>query len=172
VVALLFIATSPWRGEADAEGTRRKDDGVVSPQDSRDAWQARATLTKGQVDTFLFLGFTFPEPVDFGDAVYMTVESWVPEGQRASTPLRVFLRDATGREYIANTTRSLDAPGRHRCLVPFSQFEAVAWKEMPAGPLDRSAITGMSVGWGGYLGTEGETIKFAVAPLELGRLGR
>ncbi|MBN2310589.1 MAG: hypothetical protein JXR94_16570 [Candidatus Hydrogenedentes bacterium] len=128
------------------------------------AWRAEATLTKGDVDTFLFVTFAYETPVDIANAACLTVDTAVPEGQRTPTPLRIILRDAGGVEYIANTRRALADAGTCRTAAPLTSFERAGWCTAPDRPLDFHAIAAINIGWGGYLGAQGETVTFTLGP--------
>ena len=90
----------------------------------------------------------------------------MPQDQTASTLVRVILHDKNGVEYIASTDRALSTPGRAQCFVPKSRFERAGWSQGMETPFDLSSITCIRVGWGGYIGVEGEEVAFALAPLE------
>jgi hypothetical protein len=135
----------------------------------RPVWKAAATLTKSQVDTFQFVRLPFAEPVDLADAECLALESWVPEGQRAPTQLLVILQEQDGGDFLASTPRSLGSAGRDRTFLPLSRFQLAGWSKDADGVLDAHRIREVRIGWGGYLGTEGERIQFSFAPLEVGR---
>ncbi|MDQ1257192.1 MAG: hypothetical protein QG656_1794, partial [Candidatus Hydrogenedentes bacterium] len=136
--------------------------------DGVDGWQAEAVLTKSDVDTFLFASFAYPTPVDLSGAACLVLDTVVPEGQRTSTSLLIILRDANGVEYVGHTGRPLGALGPCRGFVPMRSFERAGWSKGPEGPLNRSAIASINIGWGGYLGKEGETVTFTMTPLQQG----
>lgn len=125
-----------------------------------DGWRAGATLTKGQVDTYLFLSFPYEQPQDLSQAEALVLDTVVPEGQATSTELLLVLRDKDGTEYLARTGRSLSAPGKERTVVPLSRFEQAGWSHSTKGTLDARHICEVRVGWGGYYGTLGETVDF------------
>ena len=159
--ALPTVAPTVGKGEFVEGGVEQQADG---------AWLSSARLTKGDVDTHLFVSFHYEKPMDLHDAVCLAVDTVVPEGQHASTPLRIIVQDANGVEYIANTDRPLGAPGTVRCFVSLRQFERAGWSNAPETAFDWSAVTAIRVGWGGYLGTEGETIAFTLSALHAVRL--
>lgn len=133
-------------------------------------WRSHAQLTKGDTDTHLFVSFACEKPLDLRDTICLVVDSTVPEGQGAPTPLRIIVQDAHGAEYIANTDRPLNAPGSVRCFVPLDQFERAGWNQATHSSFDWSAVTTVRAGWGGYLGTQGETIEFTLSALHVARL--
>ncbi|MBM4089792.1 MAG: hypothetical protein FJ276_10245, partial [Planctomycetes bacterium] len=129
--------------------------------DDTSGWHAAATLTKGQVDTFLFLNFAFAEPLNLTACDGLTIDAWVPDGQRTGSELLVFLNAANGDRFLAGTGRYLNSPGSSRAYAMFSQFKPFGQTK---GDLDLSQIASISVGWGGYMGTAGERIAFTVKP--------
>jgi len=138
------------------------------------AWRARAVLTKGDVDTFAFLMFDYPEPLDLQEAACLELATWVPEGQKAPASLLVILRRDDGGQYYADTGRSLSAPGNSQFFVSLGQFQVAPWGS-PAtatGGMDFSAIRSIAIGWGGYYGKKGETVEFSVRAPKVGRKER
>ncbi len=129
--------------------------------DETSGWCAAATLTKGQVDTFLFLNFTYAEPLNLTACEGLAIDASVPQGQRTPTELLVFLQTANGDRFLAGTGRDLNEPGSSRAYVMFSQFKPFG---QTRGELDLSKIASISIGWGGYLGTAGERITLTVKP--------
>ncbi|MCC6489805.1 MAG: hypothetical protein IT364_20115 [Candidatus Hydrogenedentes bacterium] len=136
------------------------------------AWQAKAILTKGDVDTFLFATFDYPQPVDLSQTSFLHITTAVPPGQRASTRLLVILRDVRGVEYLGETAHALNDANSCQSYLRLNQFHRAGWSVEPAGPLDFAAITAIRIGWGGYLGKEGETVDFAFASPKAGGFAR
>ncbi|GMV95002.1 MAG: hypothetical protein AMXMBFR82_47800 [Candidatus Hydrogenedentota bacterium] len=143
-------------------------DGVIE-QTAGGAWHAKARLTKGEVDTHLFVSYSYEDPLDLHSAVCFVLDTTAPDGQSAPTPLRVIVRDAHGAEYIANTDRSMGAPGTQRSYVSLTLFERAGWSQAQTSAFDWSAVTAIRIGWGGYHGSEGETIAFTLSPLQVGQ---
>lgn len=135
------------------------------------AWRASATLTKGQVDTFLFVRFNQPAPVDLSGADCLVIDTWVPQGQRTPSQILVIVQEQGGGDFLASSGRPLGEAGHVRVFLPFSRLEQAGWSQDADGLLDRSRVGDIRVGWGGYLGTEGETIEFSVAVPQVGRVG-
>ncbi|GIX08179.1 MAG: hypothetical protein KatS3mg115_2582 [Candidatus Poribacteria bacterium] len=133
-------------------------------ESGRDGWEANGLLTRGNVDTFLFLSFVYPSPQDLSEAFGIVLESWVPEGQRTPAQLLVILRDADGADYLASTGRPLSQSGWVRTIVSLDRFQLGGWSSDPNGRLDRDRIAALSIGWGGYYGQDGETVRFRVLP--------
>jgi len=129
--------------------------------DDSSGWRAAATLTKGQVDTFLFLSFAYPEPLNLTGCEGLAIDASVPPDQRTGTELLVFLNTVDGGRFLGSTGRYLNAPGSGRAYAMFSQFKPFG---QTRGELDLSQVASISVGWGGYLGTEGEHITLTVKP--------
>lgn len=141
--------------------------GEVAPdtarsQPDRPAWLARATLTRDQVDTFLFVRFTLDRPADFAEAALLEVESWVPESQQTPAQLLVILHEEGGGDYLAETPRSLGVAGRETLYLPLSRFALAGWSQDANGRLDRARVREIRIGWGGYYGAAGERVEFSV----------
>jgi len=128
----------------------------------RTAWRVTGTITKGNVDTFLFAIFGYPQPVDLRDAAYLVFDTWLPESQRAGVPLLVILRDSGGVEYFAEAGPPMNAAGHARCHVPLIRFRRANWRVMPERELDTANISAISIGWGGYYGAEKENVTFSL----------
>lgn len=124
-------------------------------------WHAAAALTKGQVDTFLFLNFAYAQPLNLTGCEGVAVDVATPAGQRTGAELLIFLNTADGGRFLGSSGRYLNAPGPDRVYAMFSQFRPFG---ETSGQLDLSKVVSISVGWGGYLGIEGERIAFTVKP--------
>jgi hypothetical protein len=136
------------------------------------AWQAAAVLTKGNVDTHLFLQFHYPQPLDLSDADSLAVETWVPDGQSTPSQLLVILHEEGGGDFLAETGRSLAAPGKERNFLAWSRFQLAGWSKDADGVLDLQRVSDIRVGWGGYFGAQGEKVQFSVALPEAGAMMR
>ncbi|OQB36192.1 MAG: hypothetical protein BWY09_02010 [Candidatus Hydrogenedentes bacterium ADurb.Bin179] len=143
------------KGTIEADASRFLPERVVR--------HASATLTRGEVDTFLFACFTYPQPEDLRDASYIIVDVWLPEGQKASVPLLVILCDASGVDYYAQTGVPMNGSGHFCCHVALNHFERAGWCPVKDRTLDAAAISTIRIGWGGYLGMENETVAFSLA---------
>ncbi len=163
-VALPSLTPQPLPGVKPTVGrgefVRETLEPVPAQGTQSDGWRARATLTKGQVDTYLFLSFPYEQTQDLSQAEALVLDTVVPEGQATSTELLLVLRDKDGTEYLARTGRSLSAAGRERTVVPLSRFEQAGWSQSTKGTLDTRHISEVRVGWGGYYGSKGETVDF------------
>jgi len=49
-------------------------------------------------------------------------------------------------------------------FIPLNRFKLAGWSRDANARLDRSQITEIRIGWGGYFGTEGEQVVFGLAP--------
>ncbi|NUQ65872.1 MAG: hypothetical protein HUU20_25705, partial [Pirellulales bacterium] len=129
--------------------------------DDASGWRSAATLTKGQVDTFLFINFRYAEPLNLTACAGLAIDASAPQGQRTPTELLVFLNTANGDRFLAGTGKYLNEPDPARAYVMFSQFKPFG---QTRGELDLSQVASISIGWGGYLGTSGERITLTVRP--------
>jgi len=134
-------------------------DGYVD--DDASGWCAAATLIKGQVDTFLFLNFTYADPLNLTECEGLAVDVTVPQGQKIPAELLVFLHTAEGGRFLAGAGRYLNEPGPSRVYAMFNQFKPFGQTQ---GELDLSRIASISIGWGGYFGIAGEEITLTVKP--------
>jgi len=130
--------------------------------DAAAGWCATATLTKGQVDTHLFMGFNYEQPLALAGSEGLMIESSVPVGQRTPAEMLVFIHTKDGGDYLASTGRYLNVPGLVRAYAMFNQFRPFGGTKTTKGPLDLSQVTAIRVGWGGYFGAEGEKIALTV----------
>jgi len=131
-------------------------------------WEATGILTRSQVDTFLFVRFHYPTPLDLTEAEVLVLESWVPAGQRTGPELLLILSEEGGEDFLAHMGRPLSAAGYQRSFVPLSQFRRAGWSKSGDGQLDRKRISEVRIGWGGYLGTQDEAVQFMLAQPSLG----
>jgi hypothetical protein len=137
--------------------------------EGRPAWRATGILTKGQTDTFLFVRLPYPQLLDLSQVDCLTFETWVPEEQTTPTQLLVILHEKDGGDFLAGTGRSL-ARGHHCAFVPLSRFQLAGWSKDPDGELDWKRVDEIRLGWGGYLGTEGERVEFSFALPQTGSM--
>jgi hypothetical protein len=136
------------------------------------AWQAAAVLTKAKVDTYLFLQFHYPQPLDLSDADCLAMDTWVPDRQSTPSQILVILHEEGGGDFLAETGRSLAAPGRERTFVALSRFQLAGWSKDADGVLDTKRVGDIRIGWGGYFGAEGEKVQFSVALPQVGAVAR
>ena len=145
---------------------------AVHRRDGSAAWRAAAGLTRGKVDTHLFLQFHYPQSLDLSDADCLAIESWVPDGQSTPSELLVILNEAGGGDFLAETGRSLAAPGAERTFVALSRFQLAGWSKDADGVLDPKSVADIRIGWGGYFGAENEKVQFSVALPQVGTVTR
>ena len=115
---------------------------------------------------FFFLAFNYANPIDFSKAASIAFDAETPPGQHAGTSLLIILRDKNGVEYFADTGYPLFGETPHRCSVPMALFEHAGFSAGPDGPFDFTAVSTMSIGWGGYKGAEDDTIEFTIGNVE------
>lgn len=129
---------------------------------------AQATLTKSDVDTYLFLNYV--KEMDLSGAELMSFEVKIPDSQRTPTQLLVVLRDADAGEYLAHTGYTLGGRDQNqfrKIYVPISSFLLAGWSKDPNARLDLDQIRELRIGWGGYYGQEGETVEFSVQNISI-----
>jgi hypothetical protein len=148
-----FVGGQFVRGELTPDPQRSQPD--------RPAWRVAGQLTKSQVDTFLFVTFVFPEPIDLGDTDCLVLDTWVPEGQSTMSQMLAIVREEHGGDFIASSSRWLGNPGHQRVFVPVNQLVMAGWSKDADGLLDLRRVTEIRVGWGGYYGKHGERIEFS-----------
>lgn len=124
------------------------------------AWNAHAEITKSKVDVFLFASFRYPTPLNFANAAAIEFETSTPEQQHSATQLLVIVHEKGGGDFLASTGRSLATPGPEKILVPLGAFQLAGWSSDADGHIDWSRVEEIRIGWGGYLGTQGETVDF------------
>jgi hypothetical protein len=155
----LVEPTAPHGEFVRAELTR----GAAHARTGSAAWQAAAVLTKSKVDTHLFTQFHFAQPMDLGDADCLAINTWVPEGQSTPNQILVIIHEEGGGDFLAETGRSLAAPGWEQTCVALNRFKLAAWSKDADGALDLKKVSDIRIGWGGYFGAEGEKVQFSVA---------
>jgi hypothetical protein len=133
------------------------------------AWRSSATLTRGQVDTFQFAQFHFEPVQDWVGVDHLDLETWVPERQGTPNQLLVILHEEGGGDFLLETGRSLAGPAYERMFLPLDRFQLAGWSKDGDGRLDPRRIQDVRIGWGGYLGAEGEKVEFSVRLPQLGR---
>jgi hypothetical protein len=143
----------------------------VSSRSDEPRFDAHARLTRSRVDTHLFVRFHHDPPQSLDTADCLVIDTWAPAGQKTRTEILVILHEQGGGDFIAGTGRSLGVHGHERTFLPLSRFQQAGWSQDPDGVLDRRKISDVSIGWGGYLGAEGEPVRFQVARPQLGRVG-
>jgi hypothetical protein len=136
-------------------------------EDAQRGWQADATITKGETDTFLFVNFRYPRPLSLSSWKGLVLDVSVPEEQRANTELLVFLNAKNGDRYLGGTGQYLNESGTSQAYVMFQQFKPFGETR---GAVELGEIASISVGWGGYLGELDERVRFSTGtPSVFGR---
>jgi hypothetical protein len=135
----------------------------LDPSGGFAGWRTVGQLRKGGVDTFLFLCFRYPEPVDVGDTEGLELQFDIPAGQNAGATLHVIVTEADKGQFLASMGRTVRQAGRYRTWVPWSRLHPAGWCKEGDGVLDRTRITEVHLGWGGYTGTAGERIEVHTA---------
>lgn len=143
----------------------------AAPGGDGQRWEAKATLTKSQVDTFLFVRLPLEGPASLAGAEWLEIESRVPEGQRTPAQLLVILHEEGGGDFLAETPRSLGVAGRERTFIPLNRFQLAGWSQDADGVLDPARVREVRVGWGGYYGSAGERVEFGLAVPRFGPSG-
>jgi hypothetical protein len=164
-------AAEPTMGHGEFVRAQLTSDAARS-RDGSPAWHAAAVLTRAQVDTYLFLLLRYPQPLDLRDTDCLALETWVPDGQATPSQLLVILHEEGGGDFLAETGRSLAAPGRERNFIAWSRFQLAGWSKDADGVLDLKRVSDIRIGWGGYLGAEGEKVQFSVALPQVGAVAR
>jgi hypothetical protein len=133
--------------------------------DAENGWRAAARLKKGGVDTHLFMGFNYSDPLDLSGSAGLVIDAAVPEGQSTSAEMLVFLETVDGMRYLASSGRFLNEAGEKRAYVLFSQFRMFGEKGRTRGVrLNPVRVKAVRVGWGGYFGEKGEEIIMTLKP--------
>lgn len=136
------------------------------------SWRAVGTLLKSSVDTFLFPILRYEPPVDLSREHFLVFRVEAPRGQPTAPSLLVIVTDSRGVQYYAETGRSLALPGRDEIVVPLARFVQASFSTGPRGEFDWSAVTAISLGWGGHFGEEGDRIEFTMDTPLAARLRR
>lgn len=139
---------------------------------NRPVWRTTATLTKGQVDTFLFAQFHHTPTLNWTGVDHLELESWVPDHQTTPNQLLIILHEQGGGDFLVETGRSLAGPAHEVTFIPLDRFQLAGWSQDPDGRLDPARIQDIRIGWGGYLGTEGERVELSIRAPRIGRIGR
>ena len=156
----------PWAAPETGHGAQVRASLAADPAldtPDRRVWRAGASLLQGGVDTWLFTRFGCPELPEMAGGDLIAVETWVPENQTTPVELLVILHEKDGADYLVSTGRILGRPGRQVVCLPLRQFALAGWSRDANGRLDPGQVTEVRAGWGGYLGSLGEEIRFSIA---------
>lgn len=171
MTAVPKLVTAPLATLPPTEGHGTFVNGELVPAaDDAATWCATGTLTKSAVDTHLFVSFRADGLLDLSTAEALRFETSIPAGQKTPSQLLVLLHERGGAVYLAQTGRSLAGDEHVSSYVPLSSFGLAGWSKDPDGELDRSQIESISIGWGGYFGTENEQVVFTVSQPETVRI--
>ncbi|MGC8744037.1 MAG: glycosyl hydrolase [Verrucomicrobiia bacterium] len=138
--------------------------------DNKILWNAMATLTKSDVDTWLFLSFKIDDASQIKIDNLLSFKIRIPSGQKTRNQILVIIKEKNGGDFIADTGSFLDESGEKTIFVPLKKFRLAGWSKDENGILDVNKIEEIRIGWGGYIGKEGETISFASSAPEITRL--
>ncbi len=130
-------------------------------QPEHPAWRIQGSLTKSQVDTFLFASFACPDGLPAGAVDTLVLDAWIPARQTTPNQLLVILHERGGADYLAESGLMLGVGGPQRAYLPFTRFHLAGWSKDDNGHLDTPNISEIRIGWGGYLGTAGERVEFS-----------
>ncbi len=137
---------------------------------SAGGWAVTGNITRSQVDTFLFTSFSCPDSAGLSRGSFLMLETRVPTGQRTPCQLLVVLHEKNGADYLASTGRMLGVEGWEFSQIAFHRFQLAGWSTDDNARLDLDQVSEIRVGWGGYLGQEGESVTFELRPPRLGIL--
>ncbi|MCC7376003.1 MAG: B12-binding domain-containing radical SAM protein [Verrucomicrobiales bacterium] len=129
---------------------------------SEKEWQARGILTRGGVDTYLFVRFTYRRATPFADSDGLVFPTQVVSTRNPQLSLVIIIQTRSGAEFMCVTGRSLKSEGRQSTEVFFQDFQRAPWSNHGDPKLDGRAISQIRVGWGGYYGCEKEVVQFTV----------
>jgi hypothetical protein len=96
----------------------------------------------------------------------------VPDGQSTPSQLLAILHEEGGGDFLAETSRSLAAPGQERTFIALSRFQLAGWSKDADGVLNLQRVGDIRIGWGGYFGSEHEKVQFSVALPQIGVVTR
>jgi len=100
------------------------------------------------------------------------IDAWIPEGQQTAAQLLAIVQEKGGGDFLATTGGLLGAGGHHRLFVPIDRLQKAGWSQEGDGELDLKRVSEVRIGWGGYLGTEGERVEFSVALPQTGSIAK
>ena len=138
-----------------------------TPEPKQPRFDAVGRLTRSNVDTHMFMSFHYDPPQALSALDCLAIDVWVPEAKQKAPKLLVILQQQGGGEFLAETGLSLGTVSHERLLIPLSRFRVAGWSHAGDGILDPGKVSGLSIGWGGYVGTEGETVRFQVGQPEV-----
>ena len=152
----------------DGEFVKSETHGTSDAKSGR-IWRIGSTLTKGQTDTYMFLLFGSAKPLDLSGVDLISIDTWVPEGQKSGARLLVMMHEKDGADYYVEPGKMLNSPGYQQLMIPIERFQLAVWANDKDAGLDLSRIDRIGVGWGGYFGNEGENLEFTVGTPKIGK---
>ncbi len=129
--------------------------------------KADATLTKGGVDTWLFLNFHLTDSSFFNPNDSIAFKVNIPAKQGVKNQLLVIVKEKNGGDFVAETGVFLNEAGSKSIYVSFKNLRLAGWSKDNDVILDVKNIEDIRIGWGGYFGSEGENILFSSSAPEL-----
>jgi hypothetical protein len=123
-------------------------------------YQCTGTLTKNNVDTWLFLIFPVnsSETLDKDTTILFKVS--VPQNQNVKNQILIIVKEKGGGDFIGETGVYLNESGEKIVRVPLINLQLAGWAKDDDGVLNPKKIEEIRIGWGGYLGREGERVVF------------
>jgi hypothetical protein len=76
----------------------------------------------------------------------------------------VIVKEKSGGDFIGETGLYLNEGGEKIIRVPLMNLQLAGWSKDADGVLNPKQIEEIRIGWGGYLGREGEHIVFTTSP--------
>lgn len=128
------------------------------------SWNAKSLLTKDNADSWCFVRFTYPKPIDLRHAFGIAIDCEIPAGQSSPARMFAYVHERDGGDYIADLGRTTADPGARTHYLALQRFHHFGGSPDPDGKLSPDRIAAISIGWGGYSGDAGERIEFTVAP--------
>jgi hypothetical protein len=127
-------------------------------------YQCSGTLTKSEVDTWLFLIFPVNSTESLDNKTTLSFKVFIPQDQDIKGQLLVIVKEKNGGDFIAETGVYLSEVGEMIVRVPLANMQLAGWSKDEDGMLNPKAIEEIRIGWGGYLGKAGERIVFKTSP--------
>lgn len=152
-----------------AKGEFVRSELIIEEKDpAHKEWKSLSAITKSDVDCYMFL--SFEKEMNFSGMEMLALDVKFPTNQRIPTQLLVIIRDGDDAEYLASTGFILNGKsgiGFQRIYVPKTNFHLAGWSKDSNGELNWDKIKFIRIGWGGYLGKEGETVDFTIKNVTL-----
>lgn len=127
-------------------------------------YQCTGTLTKGDVDTWLFIIFPVNSTEILDRTTTLSFIVSIPKNQDVKNQMLVIVKEKSGGDFIGETGLYLNEGGEKIIRVPLMNLQLAGWSKDADGVLNPKQIEEIRIGWGGYLGREGEHIVFTTSP--------